>query len=99
MNLDFEMSRIDCFCRQSLEAHKRVHSGIKAWSCDVCGKLLSSRDSITRHKLVFHQDERPFECEQCGRRFKIKDTLKKHQKTHGERKFKCEVGYVNQCFR
>lgn len=76
---------------QSLEAHKRVHSGIKAWSCDVCGKLLSSRDSITRHKLVFHQDERPFECEQCGRRFKIKDTLKKHQKTHGERKFKCEV--------
>ena len=75
-----------------MERHTRTHTGIKQWTCDICGKLLSSKESITRHKAVFHQEERPYECETCGRTFKIKDTLKKHQKTHGEKKYKCEVG-------
>ena len=74
-----------------MAAHKRVHSGVKQWACDICGKTLSSRDSLSRHKIVFHQEERPHACKECGRTFKIKDTLKKHLKTHGERKYKCEV--------
>lgn len=75
----------------AMETHKRTHTGIKAFSCEICGKQLATKESIGRHKLVFHQDEKPWECSQCGKRFKIRDTLKKHEKTHGERKFRCEI--------
>ena len=79
------------FPRSALEIHQRVHTGVKEWGCDACGKQLVSKESLWRHRQVFHQDDRPYGCTQCEKKFKSKDTVKKHMLKHGERKFKCEV--------
>ncbi|KAL3876694.1 hypothetical protein ACJMK2_034498 [Sinanodonta woodiana] len=75
----------------ALEVHIRSHAGVKEFECDICQKKLASKESVERHKKVYHQEECPFSCEVCGKSFKLKDTLKKHQKIHEEPKYECEV--------
>lgn len=47
--------------------------------CLVCGKNLSSANSLDRHLLV-HSGEKPFECQQCGKAFTTNGNMNRHMK-------------------
>ena len=53
----------------SLIAHKRMHSGEKPHSCDVCQMKFARSDHLTSHKRV-HTGERPYQCDLCQKKFR-----------------------------
>ncbi|XP_061390404.1 zinc finger protein 331-like [Musca vetustissima] len=76
-------------CLSGLNKHKRsVHKcgkELKTYTCDICGKVLTSPRSLNGHKYI-HVDksEWPFVCEvkSCGRRFRLMSQLIIHKKRH-----------------
>lgn len=47
--------------------------------CMVCGKILSSANSLDRHLLV-HSGEKPFECQECGKAFTTNGNMNRHMR-------------------
>jgi len=64
---------------QSLCSHKRLHSRMKQFVCNMCGFRCDSRG-----KLFLHRKMHLFTCNICNTRFAQKSILKRHKKTkHG----------------
>jgi KRAB domain-containing zinc finger protein len=64
--------------QSSLIAHRKIHTGIKAYECEVCGMRFVHFRTLSRHQLV-HTGELPFKCEKCGKRWNRKYRLKNHK--------------------
>lgn len=67
-------------------------SGQAIFECESCGKSLSSKGNLKKHK-VLHQKEKPFSCDICKSTYNQVRDLKNHiMKAHtGERPHKCKV--------
>jgi uncharacterized Zn-finger protein len=53
--------------RQSLEVHRKSHSGARDYTCDICGKSFAVKQGLTYH-MMSHSGERPHCCQVCGKR-------------------------------
>ncbi len=67
----------------NLREHKRYShlvgvSDKKMFSCDICGKKMSSKYHFERH-LTTHFDIRQIECDICHKMFKTKNCLRQHK--------------------
>ena len=73
-----------------LEVHvRRVHTGSRHFTCDVCNKTFGHAVSLDQHRSV-HGQERLFSCKQCGKTFKRSSTLATHLLIHSDtRPFPC----------
>ena len=64
----------------NFRAHKVMHDeSYTGFQCDLCQKVLHTKGSLTRHRLVYHSNERPWSCSRCPKRFKTKKDLKVRQ--------------------
>merc|ERR1711988_1588604 len=52
--------------QKTLKAHMFSHTGNWPYSCDICGKGVSSKYNLDRHRLQVHTKEYKFKCEVCG---------------------------------
>ena len=58
-------------------------------SCSKCGKTLSIKLSLDRHKTI-HTGEKPFSCSKCEKNFSHSHHLKTHERIHtNEKPFTC----------
>ena len=61
------------------------------FSCDVCGKVLSSKYTATVH-LEIHTEVKPFACDVCNKSFRRKQHLIRHKAIHtGDKPFSCFI--------
>ncbi|XP_063050367.1 zinc finger protein 709-like [Engraulis encrasicolus] len=87
--------RYYCTLRKHQKTHPNETHGppkIKGppWECDLCGKILCSKQSLIDHKRV-HADEKPFVCEDCGKTFSNYSNFRQHQNTHSDKTWECDV--------
>ena len=71
--------------------HLEVHSTDRSLTCDICQKVLTTRNSLRRHKQCYHEDLTCV-CDICGHTTKHPEWLKRHIKTkHGGKESKGQL--------
>ena len=72
---------------------KMVNSIKKAFKCEICNSLYTTKANLERHSLSVHEGKKPFKCEICGKCFTQMITFKKHNASihKGEKLFKCDI--------
>ncbi|XP_036424779.1 zinc finger protein 135-like isoform X2 [Colossoma macropomum] len=64
--------------RTTLEAHARVHSGIKPYSCNICQRKFKQSSQMHSHMRT-HSGEKPHSCNLCGMKFARRNYVKVHK--------------------
>jgi uncharacterized Zn-finger protein len=77
-------------CRKSRLKTKNLK--IEIFSCDICGKVLSSKGNLKKHKVV-HSNVKPWQCKECPMTFNQARDLNSHkmQNHSEERPHVCKV--------
>lgn len=66
--------------QSGFERHKRSHTGVKPFECDVCGQVYADNRKLKSHLLRHVNDDKPFVCHLCGHACRRRDNLQMHLK-------------------
>ncbi|XP_075166562.1 uncharacterized protein LOC142238735 isoform X5 [Haematobia irritans] len=88
--------------KKRLARHLDLHNPLKEVMCDICGKVLRSRNSLQKHKVAVHQPKPkkiPEQCTYCGKWYSTHGTLQTHvlnMHVHIDKEHRCEIcGFVS----
>ncbi|XP_055375944.1 zinc finger protein 722-like [Condylostylus longicornis] len=80
---DVNNCKMSCSSPSALFSHKKLHSAIKEFSCDLCSAKFNLKGCLLKHKTT-HLEPR-LKCDMCDSMFKSKFRLNFHIKNiHGE---------------
>uniref|UniRef100_A0A8I5MV17 Zinc finger and BTB domain containing 16 n=2 Tax=Cercopithecinae TaxID=9528 RepID=A0A8I5MV17_PAPAN len=83
---------------EAVEQHRKLHSGMKTYGCELCGKRFLDSLRLRMHLLAHSAGAKAFVCDQCGAQFSKEDALETHRQTHtGDHPYECE--FCGSCFR
>ena len=83
---------VPCQTTNSSRKSKTKTLKVETFSCDVCGKVLSSKGNLKKHRVV-HSSVKPWQCSECQMSFNQARDLNTHkmQKHSQERPHVCKV--------
>ncbi|KAM6400279.1 zinc finger and BTB domain-containing protein 16 [Rhynochetos jubatus] len=67
---------------ETLEQHRKLHSGMKTYGCELCGKRFLDSLRLRMHLLAHSAGAKALVCDQCGAQFPKEDALETHRQTH-----------------
>lgn len=67
---------------EAVEQHKKMHSGMKTYGCELCGKSFLDSLRLRMHLLSHSAGEKAIVCDQCGAQFQTEESLESHRKIH-----------------
>uniref|UniRef100_UPI00398F2266 zinc finger and BTB domain-containing protein 16-A isoform X2 n=1 Tax=Pristiophorus japonicus TaxID=55135 RepID=UPI00398F2266 len=67
--------------QESADGRTKLHSGMKTYGCELCGKRFLDSLRLRMH-LLSHSGAKAFVCDQCGAQFSKEDALESHRQTH-----------------
>ena len=71
-----------------LKRHTFIHTRVSDFVCNTCGRQFANGGTLNRHIRLDHNGEKKL-CPICGKH--IKRSLSGHMRSHGEKKFKCNL--------
>uniref|UniRef100_UPI0037E78BA9 zinc finger protein ZFP2-like n=1 Tax=Semicossyphus pulcher TaxID=241346 RepID=UPI0037E78BA9 len=94
-NDNVSISSSDCATSLGHKEHKQKHNGIqtgvKPFSCPVCGKKYPGEGSLSNH-IKLHSVGKHFSCSVCRKTFPSRAEVVTHMRTHtGEKPFGCSL--------
>ncbi|KAG7471349.1 hypothetical protein MATL_G00123650 [Megalops atlanticus] len=66
----------------AVEQHRKLHSEMKTYGCELCGKRFLDSLRLRMHLLSHSAGAKAFVCDQCGAQFSKEDALEAHRQTH-----------------
>ncbi|XP_029304771.1 zinc finger and BTB domain-containing protein 16-A isoform X2 [Cottoperca gobio] len=66
----------------SVEQHRKMHSGMKTYGCELCGKSFLDSLRLRMHLLSHSAGDKAIVCDQCGAQFQTEESLEAHRKIH-----------------
>lgn len=67
---------------EAIEQHRKLHSGMKTYGCELCGKRFLDSLRLRMHLLSHSAGEKAIVCDQCGAQFQKEDALEAHRQIH-----------------
>ncbi|KAK1786501.1 hypothetical protein P4O66_017631 [Electrophorus voltai] len=67
---------------EAAEEHRRLHSNMKTFGCEFCGKQFLDSLRLRMHLLSHTAGPKALVCDQCGAQFSKEDALDTHRHTH-----------------
>ena len=79
--------------RNSLDLHKRMHAGIKPFTCDFCDKKFRQQAHKRTHQRDIHeaQGKKALKCNHCPKLFNDLGKRRLHQEAHLKEPIKCKL--------
>ncbi|XP_062377647.1 zinc finger and BTB domain-containing protein 16-A [Sardina pilchardus] len=66
----------------AVEQHRKLHSGMKTYGCEFCGKHFLDSLRLRMHLLSHTAGAKALVCDQCGNQFSKEEELEAHRRTH-----------------
>ncbi|XP_056450199.1 zinc finger and BTB domain-containing protein 16-A [Gadus chalcogrammus] len=67
---------------EAVEQHRKMHSGMKTYGCELCGKRFLDSLRLRMHLLSHSAGEKAIVCDQCGAQFQTEESLESHRHIH-----------------
>ncbi|KAL4608675.1 hypothetical protein GN956_G24806 [Arapaima gigas] len=61
---------------------RKLHSGMKTYGCELCGKRFLDSLRLRMHLLSHSAGAKAIVCDQCGAQFPKEDDLEAHRQIH-----------------
>nr|XP_028564137.1 zinc finger and BTB domain-containing protein 16 isoform X2 [Podarcis muralis] len=75
---------------ETVEQHRKLHSGMKTYGCELCGKRFLDSLRLRMHLLAHSGSDMAVFCLLCGKRFQTQTALQQHMEVHaGVRSYIC----------
>ncbi|XP_059563804.1 zinc finger and BTB domain-containing protein 16 isoform X2 [Myotis daubentonii] len=81
---------VDLPDNEAVEQHRKLHSGMKTYGCELCGKRFLDSLRLRMHLLAHSGTDMAVFCLLCGKRFQAQSALQQHMEVHaGVRSYIC----------